>query len=58
MSELTKMIVLPVDGSKNAQRSLEYIDLMYGKDHNLEVTLKHVLPSLPPILADDRSLKR
>ena len=58
MSELTKMIVLPVDGSENAQRSLEYIDLMYGKDHNLEVTLKYVLPSLPPILADDRSLKR
>ena len=31
MSELTKMIVLPVDGSENAHRSLEYIDLMYGK---------------------------
>jgi hypothetical protein len=37
MSDLTKMIVLPVDGSENAHRSLEYIDLMYGKDHNLEV---------------------
>ena len=58
MSELTKMIVLPVDGSDNAHRSLEYIDLMYGKEHNLEVTLKHILPSLPPILADDRSLSR
>ena len=52
MSELTKMIVLPVDGSENAHRSLEYIDLMYGKDH------KHILPSLPPILADDRSMSR
>ncbi len=58
MSELTKMIVLPVDGSDNAHRSLEYIDLLYGKDHNLEVTLKHILPSLPPILTDDRSMSR
>jgi nucleotide-binding universal stress UspA family protein len=58
MSELTKMIVLPVDGSENAHRSLEYVDLMFGKDHSLEVTLKYVLPSLPPILADDRSMKR
>ena len=58
MSELTKMIVLPVDGSDNAHRSLEYIDLLYGKDHNLEVTLKHILPSLPPILADDRTMSR
>ncbi|MGD8435264.1 MAG: universal stress protein [Syntrophobacterales bacterium] len=58
MSELTKMIVLPVDGSENAHRSLEYIDLMFGKDHSLEVTLKYVLPSLPPILANDRSMKR
>ncbi|MBT8406919.1 MAG: universal stress protein [Deltaproteobacteria bacterium] len=58
MSELTKMIVLPVDGSENAHGSLEYIDLMYGKGHNLEVTLKHILPSLPPILADDRSMNR
>lgn len=58
MTELSKMIVVPVDGSENAHRSLEYIDLMFGKDHNLEVTLKYVLPSLPPILADDGSMKR
>jgi nucleotide-binding universal stress UspA family protein len=58
MTELSKMVVVPVDGSENAHRSLEYIDLIYGKDHNLEVTLKYVLPSLPPILADDGSMKR
>ena len=58
MSELTKMIVLPMDGSENAHRSLEYIDLMYGKGHNLEVSLKHILPSLPPMFADDRSMSR
>ena len=58
MAELTKMVVLPVDGSENAERSLDYLELIYGTKHNLEVTLKHILPSLPPILADDRSMKR
>jgi nucleotide-binding universal stress UspA family protein len=58
MAELTKMVVVPVDGSDNGQRSLDYLELIYGNKHNLEVTLKHVLPSLPPILTDDRSMKR
>jgi nucleotide-binding universal stress UspA family protein len=58
MAELTRMVVLPVDGSENAERSLDYLELIYGTKHNLEVTLKHILPSLPPILADDRSMKR
>ena len=58
MAELTKMVVVPVDGSENAQRSLDYLELIYGNNHNLEITLKHVLPSIPPILADDRSMKR
>ncbi|MCG6916186.1 MAG: universal stress protein [Deltaproteobacteria bacterium] len=58
MTELSKMVVLPVDGSENALRSLDYLHLIYGSKHNLEVTLKYVLPSLPPILADNRSMDR
>jgi nucleotide-binding universal stress UspA family protein len=58
MTELTKMLVVTVDGSENALLSLDYLHLIYGNKHNLEVTLKYVLPSLPPILADDRSLDR
>ena len=58
MTELSKMVVLPVDGSENALRSLDYLHLMYGNDHNLEVTLKYVLPSLPPVLTDNRSMDR
>jgi nucleotide-binding universal stress UspA family protein len=58
MAELTKMLTVPVDGSENALRSLDYLHLIYGNRHNLEVTLKYVLPSLPPILADDRSMDR
>jgi nucleotide-binding universal stress UspA family protein len=58
MANLTKMLVIPVDGSDNALRSLDYLDLIYKNDHNLEVTLKYVLPSLPPLLADNRSMDR
>ena len=58
MTEPRKMVVVPLDGSDNALRSLEYLHFMYGNQHNLEVTLKYVLPSLPPILTDDTSMKR
>lgn len=58
MTELTKMLTVPVDGSENALLSLDYLHLIYGNKHNLEVTLKYVLPSLPPILTDDRSMDR
>ena len=58
MTDLTKMLVIPVDGSENALRSLDYLHLIYGSDHNLEVALKYVLPSLPPVLADNRYMDR
>lgn len=58
MAELTKMLTVPVDGSENALRSLDYLHLIYGNKHNLEVTLNYVLPSLPPIFTDDRSMDR
>jgi nucleotide-binding universal stress UspA family protein len=53
MAELSKMIAIPVDGSENALKSLDYLDLMYGPRHNLEVNLFYVLPSLPPVLTED-----
>lgn len=58
MADLSKMVVLPVDGSENALRSLDYLHLIYGDKHRLEVTLKYVLPSLPPVLTDNRSMDR
>jgi len=58
MEDLTKSIVIPLDGSKNSLRSLEYINLIYGPDHNLEVTLIHILPSLPPILTDKKTIDK
>ena len=49
----TKMIVIAVDGSENALKSLDYLSLVYGLMHNVEVALLHVLPTLPPILVAD-----
>jgi nucleotide-binding universal stress UspA family protein len=54
MKNLTKKIVIPVDGSKNALKSLDYIDLIYGPEHNLDVTFFHVLPFLPQFLTDEK----
>ncbi|MEJ2429196.1 MAG: universal stress protein [Deltaproteobacteria bacterium] len=58
MADLTKMVVIPVDGSENALKSLDYLHLVYGNRHNLELTLKYVLPSLPPLLTDNRFMDR
>ena len=58
MAELTKMIAIAVDGSENALRSLDYLNLMYGPEHNLEVNLFHVLPSLPLTLTEDPTMDR
>ncbi len=58
MAELTKMIVVAVDGSEDALKSLDYLSLMYGPKHNLEVALLYILPTLPQILiTDDRETK-
>jgi len=56
MAELIKNIVIPVDGSKNALKSLDYLDLMYGPEHDLEVTLLYIWPLLPPILTDEKTM--
>ena len=52
-AERQKMIVVPVDRSENSLRSLDYIHQMFGPKHNLNVTVFHVLPSLPPFLIEE-----
>jgi nucleotide-binding universal stress UspA family protein len=54
----TKSITIPVDGSKNSLRSIEYLDLMFGPKHDLKVSLCYILPSLPLIFEDDKSLSK
>ncbi|MGB5984008.1 MAG: universal stress protein [Desulfobacterales bacterium] len=52
MQTPAKTILLPVDGSKNSFKSLDYLHLMFGEDPNLNLQLVYVLPSLPPLFAD------
>jgi nucleotide-binding universal stress UspA family protein len=51
--EFRKFIIVPVDGSKLALKSLDYINRIYGADHDLKVALLHILPSLPPIMIEE-----
>jgi nucleotide-binding universal stress UspA family protein len=56
MADLTRMIAVPLDGSQNAMKSIDYISLIFGPKLDLEVTLLYVLPSLPSLLVDDRDM--
>ena len=60
--DIQKLIVVPVDGSENSLKPLDYIDLIFGPQHNLKCTLLYVLPKLPPILIEesrkDRSIAK
>jgi nucleotide-binding universal stress UspA family protein len=58
MAELTKMIAIAVDGSENALRSLDYLSLMYGPEHDIEANIFYVLPSLPLTLTEDPTMDR
>jgi nucleotide-binding universal stress UspA family protein len=50
--ETSKMVVVPVDGSQNALRALDYISLFFGSKYKLKVILFYLLPSLPQILIE------
>jgi nucleotide-binding universal stress UspA family protein len=53
-----KMIVVPVDGSENALKPLDYLDFVFGPKLNLKVTVFYVLPRLPPILVEESHKNR
>jgi len=55
MTHLSKLIVAGVDGSEDALNALDYLGLIYGAKHDLEVEVLYVLPALPQILVADRS---
>ena len=56
--DVSKMIVLPQDGSEFAMKSLDYLNLMFGPKHNVSPVLLYILPSLPPALIDAGSKNR
>ncbi len=39
-AERRKLIVVPIDGSENSLRSLNYVNLMFGPKQNLKVTVQ------------------
>ena len=53
VEDIQKMIVVPVDGSENALKSLDYIKLLFGPEHRIKTTLFYVMPRLPPILVEE-----
>lgn len=55
MTHLSKLLIVAVDGSEDALRSLDYLNLIYGAKQSVEVQLLYILPSLPPILVADQN---
>jgi len=55
MNRQSKLIIVAVDGSEDALKSLDYLGLIYGAKENMEVQLLYILPSLPPILVADQN---
>ena len=54
----TKSLTIPVDGSKNSLRSIDYLERMYGVSHDIKVLLCYILPSLPLIFENDKSMTK
>ena len=52
--KLMKSICVPIDGSENAKRSLDYLNFMFGPGQSLKVTLLYILPTLPPFLVEEQ----
>jgi len=53
VKDIEKMIVIPVDGSDSVLRNLDYINIVFGSNHNLKITLFYVVPRLPSILVEE-----
>jgi nucleotide-binding universal stress UspA family protein len=51
--DITKSVVVPLDGSPIALKALNYLLLVFGAQHNLIVNLFHVVPGAPPILVEE-----
>jgi nucleotide-binding universal stress UspA family protein len=51
--EITKLVIVPMDGSKDAFKALNYLQTLYPAHHNLKWALLHVLPALPPIIVEE-----
>ena len=57
-NKITKSVVVPLDGSSNALKSLDYLNFVFGSGHKLDVNLFHAVPGVPPILAEESRTNR
>jgi nucleotide-binding universal stress UspA family protein len=49
---VSRMIVMPQDGSEFAIKSVDYLNLMFGPKYPLNPVLCYVMPSLPPSMIE------
>jgi nucleotide-binding universal stress UspA family protein len=54
MENLNKNITIPVDGSDNSMKAIEYISNLFGPDPGLEINIIHVMSSLPSLMMDEK----
>jgi len=50
---MTTKLLIPVDGSEGAMRAVQYVADTFGHTPELQITLLHILPELPPSMWDD-----
>ena len=50
--KISKMIVLPQDGSEFAIKSIDYLNFMFGPKYDINPVLIYILPSLPPVMIE------
>ena len=53
VQKMKKTIVVPIDGSENALKSLDYINRLFGPRHSLSLSLVYIVPKLPLILVEE-----
>ena len=58
MENLKKSITIPLDGSDNALKSIDYTSTLFDQDHNLEINTIHVISSLPFLITDETSIDK
>ena len=56
--KINKTLVVPIDGSENALKSLDYINRIFGPDHSLNVSMVYLVPKLPQILVEESQKSR
>ncbi|MEW6387228.1 MAG: universal stress protein [Thermodesulfobacteriota bacterium] len=50
---MARKLMVALDGSEGAWRAVEYVARTFGQTPEVQVTLLHILPGLPPAFWDD-----